>query len=919
MNRIDGQQVLGACPSREELRAFSLGQLPKPVLERVAAHIEVPCPKCVTTLDQLEDRADPLFADLLEPLPLSAAEAAEACRCVLEHVLGPDVSTADWVPPWSPSTATALDNEPPDLSSPEALMAPMDQPDGWPKMGGMGAVWLVRDLQFQRPLALKVMKAERANADRVCRFLNEARITARLAHPSIVPVHAMGWLADGRPYYTMKLVEGHTLADLLESGSDVTSQRTFLLQVFARVCQALAFAHNKGVIHRDLKPIHVMVGEHGEVHIIDWGLAKVLGQSDVLMPAESPNWPSPISSVDGHAMGTWPYMPPEQANGRIEEMDRRSDVFGLGGILCAILTGQAPYVGPDVMRQARDAELAGAYARLKACGADAGLVALARDCLSAKPSDRPEDASVVEKRLTDYLASVEERLRKAKLARQRLRWLSAGLVSTLLALTVASLFAWQAAEAKVKIVEAERDLLAAKRQHAIDSALTAAMAGDLEGAERAIAEAEKADASVGQVEMLRGQIALHRGQSGKAREHLEKAVRLLPKSVAAWGMLAAAYADDGHWERYDKAVREMEQLTPSTPEDFLFKGYAVAYLEPERGLQTIKQAFDRRPMMGIALLLRAEVRAMLAQDTDKLDEAEGAAQDANYARELLHNNPTALWVSLEAHLAKAGVHEHRDEQKQRQAELDLAGKDADALKRFPKLPEAVVYRWTYFREVDREEEVLDELRRTSKDTDHVSANFCCALALYRRGDIKEALRVLENRPKTYNDRLLPFVLAEIDYPNKQHDWPARAVNASKDYAERTQDGAAVMDTYNVLRLLGKKKEAVEASKALLKRPELFYTLRREPILRCLSYNAGELSEDELLQKAEGSQWDKCLAHYNIAMTKLAEGDRDGAKEHFDKAVKTRAAGWGEYDLSWVFRDRLQDPTWPPWIPQGRPK
>src|SRR5262249_20172656 len=161
----------------------------------------------------------------------------------------------------------------------------------------------------------------------------------------------------------------------------------------------------------------------------DWGLAKVLGQCEVLAPAESSDWPSPGSSVDGQAMGTWPYMPREQANGRIEEMDRRSDVFGLGAILCVILTGQPPYVGPDVMRQARAADLAGAYARLEACGADSELIALARACLSADPSARPEDASVVEKRLADYLASVEQRLRKAKLARQRLLWLAVGLAS----------------------------------------------------------------------------------------------------------------------------------------------------------------------------------------------------------------------------------------------------------------------------------------------------------------------------------------------------------------------------------------------------------------------------------------------------------------------------------------------------------
>src|SRR5262249_13161759 len=156
--------------------------------------------------------------------------------------------------------------------------------------------------------------------------------------------------------------------------------------------------------------------------------------------------------------------------------------------------------------------------------------------------------------------------------------------------------------------------------------------------------------------------------------------------VSAWGMLAATYAEVGHWERYEQSIREMGQLTPTTPDDFLFKGYAEGQIEPEQGLQTIQQAFERGPMRGIALLLRAEVRAFAAQDTDRLEAAEGAVQDAKYAKELLRNNPAALWVSLEAHLAKAGVHEHLGEPKLRQAELDLAGKDAEALKPFRALP-----------------------------------------------------------------------------------------------------------------------------------------------------------------------------------------------------------------------------------------
>jgi hypothetical protein len=827
--------------------------------------------------------------------------------------------------------AEPCDQRTADKPTAEYLAAGDEAPPGLPGhetlsrigAGGMGVVWCVRDLQFQRLLAVKVMNGMgSADPHRVGRFLTEACITAQLTHPSIVPVHAMGRLDDLRPYYTMKLVEGDTLANLLKPGSDVTSQRNYLLQVFARVCQALAFAHKKGVIHRDLKPIHVMVGEHGEVHIIDWGLAKVLGQSDVLMPAESSHWPSSVSSIDGKAMGTWPYMSPEQANGRIEEMDRRCDVFGLGGILCAILTGEPPYVGPTpehVKRQARQADQADVHARLERCGADAELIALARVCLSAEPKARPEDASVVEKRLTDYLASVEKRLRqaerdraaaeaRAKESRRRMLWVAASAGLFLLLVLLAAFFTWRDHEARQKHLT---DVL--------DRALTAAMSCDLDAAEQVTAEAELAGASTGQVNMLRGQIALHRGQSRKARQHLKEAVQLLPDSVAARGMLAAAYADGGDWEQYDWAVREMDKLTPSTTEDFLFKGYAEAYLAPKQGLETIKQAFDRRPMTGIPLLIRAEVRTLVAQDTDDPDEAEGAVQDAKYAKEFLRNNPAPLWVSLAAHLVKAGVHEHRKEWDQRDAELKLAGKDADALKPFTTLPEAVVYRWTYLREVGRQKEVLDELRRASKDTDHVYVNFCCALTLYWRGkpgDFEEALSVLKGK---YNNRLRPFVLAEHDYPDK-HDWPARALKASEDFAATAKDGAAIMEAQSVLCLLGKKGDAVKASKALQKRKDLFYTLRPEPLLRCLDYNAGDITADKLLKGAGSSRWDQCLAHYSIAMTKLAKGDRNGAKEHFEKAVKTRAWGWGEYDLSWVFLDRLvSDPSWPPRNPKERAK
>lgn len=285
-------------------------------------------------------------------------------------------------------------------------------------------------------------------------------------------------------------------------------------------------------------------------------------------------------------------------------------------------------------------------------------------------------------------------------------------------------------------------------------------------------------------------------------------------------------------------------------------------------------------------------------------------------------------MSLNAYLVKAGVHEHLKEAIQRRAAMELAGKRAKALEGHVAIPEAVVYRWLYFREAEgeeegqellriSEEEMLKELRRVSEETDHEYAKFCYALTLYRRdkkGDLEEALDVLQRKP-SYNDRLLPFLLAERDYRLKGVDWEKSAVQATRDFAKAYKDGLALMQVQSVLCLLGKKAEAVQASKKLQAEPERFYTLRREPILRCLDYCAGDLTADQLIEKTKGRQWDEALAHYFIGMTKL-QTDRKGALEHFEKVIKTRAFGWGNYDKSWVFLARLKaDPTWPPsWIP-----
>jgi len=287
--------------------------------------------------------------------------------------------------------------------------------------GGAGVVFRGRDRLLGRELAVKVLRdVYRRAPEFYRRFVEEARVGSRLQHPAIVPVYELGWFDDRRPYFTMKLVEGQTLGALLKERADPSQDWPRLLGVFEQVCQAMAYAHAQGVVHRDLKPTNIMVGAFGEVQVMDWGFAKVLGGQGE--PRESPSAApadGETASQSGVMMGTPAYMPPEQARGEADRIDSRADVFALGAILCEILTGEPPYVGafPDVCLMAAQGELADAHKRLDVCGADAPLRELARRCLAPDRDARPVDAGGVARDVAAYLASAQEQVRKAQLER----------------------------------------------------------------------------------------------------------------------------------------------------------------------------------------------------------------------------------------------------------------------------------------------------------------------------------------------------------------------------------------------------------------------------------------------------------------------------------------------------------------------
>jgi serine/threonine protein kinase len=205
--------------------------------------------------------------------------------------------------------------------------------------GGMGIVYLARDRQLDRPVALKVVDVGPDGARARGRLAQEARIIARLEHPGIVPVHDSGVLPDGRLYYAMKLVRGRRL-DEPGCRSAALAER---LRVFLKVCDTVAFAHAHGVIHRDLKPQNIMLGSFGEVLVMDWGVAREVGtvQQPPAGSVDVRQVPS-LQTAHGTVLGTPGYMAPEQARGDVGAIDERTDVYGLGGVLYFLLTGCAP-------------------------------------------------------------------------------------------------------------------------------------------------------------------------------------------------------------------------------------------------------------------------------------------------------------------------------------------------------------------------------------------------------------------------------------------------------------------------------------------------------------------------------------------------------------------------------------------------
>jgi serine/threonine-protein kinase len=305
--------------------------------------------------------------------------------------------------------------------------------------GGLGAVYAAYDEDLHREVALKEIQPQYADdAESRVRFLIEAEITGSLEHPGIVPVYALGQYADGRPYYAMRFIRGETLKEAAqrfhaedEPGRN-PGERTLalreLLGRFVAVCNAIAYAHSRGVLHRDLKPGNILLGPYGETLVVDWGLAKPVGRSPDSEPIpEGTLRPASASGSSetrqGHALGTPAYMSPEQAAGRLDELGPASDVYSLGATLYAILTGELPFTD-DSLTTLLHAVQRGEFPAPRTVNprVPAALDAICRKAMALRSEDRYASARALAGDIEHWLADEPVLAYREPIAARLARW-----------------------------------------------------------------------------------------------------------------------------------------------------------------------------------------------------------------------------------------------------------------------------------------------------------------------------------------------------------------------------------------------------------------------------------------------------------------------------------------------------------------
>jgi serine/threonine-protein kinase len=364
--------------------------------------------------------------------------------------------------------------------------------------GGLGAVFVALDEELHREVALKQMLDQHADDPTSrSRFLLEAEITGGLEHPGIVPVYGLGSYGDGRPYYAMRFIRGDSLKEAIKhfhgdgALTNDPGRRSLglrnLLRRFTDVCNAIEYAHSRGVLHRDIKPGNIIVGKHGETLVVDWGLAKARGKGDAVEPTEErPLMPSSAigsaETLPGSALGTPAYMSPEQARGDLEALGPRSDVYSLGTTLYCLLTGKPPFEEDDIGEVLRRVQ-AGHISPPRRLDPtiDRALEAVCLKAMANKPVDRYASCRALADDIERWMADEPVEARHETWVAHSARWarrhrptvtgLTALMLTAVVALSVSNVLIGRE-RARTTVAKAQAETNFRRAQEAVDRSFT---------------------------------------------------------------------------------------------------------------------------------------------------------------------------------------------------------------------------------------------------------------------------------------------------------------------------------------------------------------------------------------------------------------------------------------------------------------
>jgi serine/threonine protein kinase len=821
--------------------------------------------------------------------------------------------------------------------------------------GGMGVVYEARQISLNRNVALKVLSAGLGLTEKaVGRFRREAEAAARLHHTNIVPVYATGE-DKGIHYYPMELIDGPSLDHVIRglrqgdaplsgtpaavpssaasgpsaptgpyipaaTGTPSSDSSTTtasgadhfdrIARMIAEVADGLEYARRQGVIHRDLKPSNLLLSPEGRLSINDFGLARVLEQ--------------PGMTLTGEFVGTPAYMSPEQITAGRAPLDHRTDIYSLGATLYELLTLQPPFSGErrdQVIAQIMHKEPRPPRSLNRHVPVDMETICV--KAMEKDPDRRYQTAGALAEDLRRYVNRFAIQARRAgPLVRLR-KWvrrhpgLAAGLAGMLILTVALGALAHRVQDLqrqrRADEERHEQELLAGKRQAAVEKAQLAAIGFQFDEADEALGEAERLGASTAEVRMLRGWIAYCADRILEAVQQLEQAVHLLPHSVAARAMLVVAYAHIGEWGKANQTLRELDELSPQSFEDYLFEGYAWQMIDPKKGLPLLEEAVRRRPS-PLARMFRAEALFNWASETGTGADAERAVQEAEVARQLVpsRDNPEPTIIVLLARTTAAAAYAAAGDQDKRAQVLREARADVQTLKQMPHTPGAVLFRWLFLALVGEQESMAEECRQAIEQPGGAVIVFYYAAYLCERGERREALAILDaHRGAREAEDMRPFLLAEL--PGGK----PLAIAACKDMAKKDWYGWEWAYGQSALSMLGQGEDLAAAAGDFRRRTNRFPVAETDQRLfrTLLDYWEGKAPDQALLDAARGSRRSQFRAHYFVGASKLGHGERAAACQEFRAAVDGGPVAFWTWHMSKIMLARLEkDPTWPPWIP-----